>query len=687
MQLKKDQKEDLRKKEETKEAETVAATTAAAAAAADAAGSQMQQSPQSGTEIVKDENVRLAEILEKELPRDKNSSKSSPALQLMAFQRDAQGSHLLEVGEVLAQVLQIVEESDDEERLKLAGGSESFPILNQDGSYLDIAVQRGVIERAFGLQIRKICQSVKPAWMTRKDNAAVIRHAENHRKGIVKFDNLQKPKEGYRALQLRILEIKDKEDLQEALRLRRQEIITNLTDGYMRVRICVLRSWVHFTIEAWGQNPWRLHWPQDRNDDKMMTEYLELLSMRYTDHSVVQASMMHVVEFHKGYLRVYPPEMKMAKWTLSKLKRLLAVENPGGRKVRPGLDMKQVQLICGDLMRQLMSEHTSESDKKFLVNCGGAIAATHAAALRTGETCPGDQWNAVDYWSRTTIGPMLDKDFLARPDVEAVVLQAMKRKTVLMSATAREKANLPILFDAKAGHIAALAVWGPLMEKYDPCDENEKSSAPAFRSGGRHSLPLSTGELREVMKDSADRVLGEDAEFLDYGMHSLRIGRENNLRRADVREELLNDITSHTTTAGRAGYSRAETLELLEASRAADGAESTPIEKAVVYGNDRSSARTPVGVGADGKVLEGTSLKQGENREKSAAKTAAKDTSAAQTAATPSPKRSRPQGGMKTGAMQAYLGVSPEESARKRRVPSPVEGEERRGEGEEKRGE
>ena len=54
----------------------------------------------------------------------------------------------------------------------------------------------------------------------------MVRHADNHRQGVVKFSNLQETKTGYRALQLRLLEVSNKEDMKETLRLRRQEIIT-----------------------------------------------------------------------------------------------------------------------------------------------------------------------------------------------------------------------------------------------------------------------------------------------------------------------------------------------------------------------------------------------------------------------------------------------------------------------------
>jgi hypothetical protein len=77
-------------------------------------------------------------------------------------------------------------------------------------------------------------------------------------------------------------------------------------------------------------------------------------------------------------------------------------------------------------------------------------------------------------------------------------------------------------------------------------------------------------------------------------MHSLRIGREAELRVANVRPELINDITTHTTVGGRAPYSRAERLELLQACRQADGAVVKPVETVARFGADRSAPREGV---------------------------------------------------------------------------------------------
>ena len=96
-----------------------------------------------------------------------------------------------------------------------------------------------MIERAFQLQLRAQVQSVRPPWMTRRDSMSMIRHADNHRRGVVEFVGLQKPSSGYRPQQMRLLAVSSKEQLAEVVEDRRLEIITALSDGYMRGRLSV----------------------------------------------------------------------------------------------------------------------------------------------------------------------------------------------------------------------------------------------------------------------------------------------------------------------------------------------------------------------------------------------------------------------------------------------------------------
>ena len=159
------------------------------------------------------------------------------------------------------------------------------------------------------------------------------------------------------------------------------------------------------------------------------------------------------------------------------------------------------------------------------------------------------------------------------------------------------------MYDAKASHVAAFAVWGPLLQQVDPCSQQEAAFAPAFREGGPYSDALSTSQLRETMRAIATTEIDNFDRF-DYGMHSLRIGREAELRGANVRPELINDITSHTTMGGRAPYSRAERLELVRANRLADRVVVKPLETAVRFESDRSAARADVFLSSEGDVLE-----------------------------------------------------------------------------------
>ena len=559
--------------------------------ASTAAGQPVATSQQmSGT----NEDDRLAGILEADLPPLPQVGLSSAAMTLMEFQREARSCFTMEVASVLVDVLLAVERG----HCPGSGKELVTPFVWRP----KVALRRNVIERTFRLMIREEVQAVRPPWLTRRDSASIVRHVENHRKDVVEFSKLQQPKSGYRPQQLRLLGVRTKAELAEVIEDRRMEIVTALSDGYLRVRVAVLRTWIQFCVEGRGESPWRTHWPVDSGDDQMMADYLVVLSLRYTDFGVVEASLMHIVEFHQGFLRVPPPSFHVARWTLSKIKRILAIEFPLGRTVRPGLLMEHVQSICAKLRELVLDESVSLERRRFYVNVGSAISATRSPALRTGETCPGDGWNAADYWSRMTVSGMLDADVLARPDVDSVLIRAMKRKTVYMSSVAREKANLPILYDAKASHVAAFAVWGPLLQRFDPCSPEEAPFAPAFREGGPYSDALSTAQLRETMRAIAMTEVPGFADF-DYGMHSLRIGREAELRGADVRPELINDITSHTTVGGRAPYSRVERSELLKANRLADEVVVKPLETAVRFGADRAGPGQNVFLSPDGEVV------------------------------------------------------------------------------------
>ena len=111
--------------------------------------------------------------------------------------------------------------------------------------------------------------------------------------------------------------------------------------------------------------------------------------------------------------------------------------------------------------------------------------------------------------------------------------------------------------------------------------------------GGPNSPALSTEQMSRAMRAIAEQVI-TDWEKFDYGMQSLRIGRENPWRKAGARPELLNDMTTHTSMLGRQAYSRAEQEEVLIADRKAESVVVQPVETVVWFEADRSSDRRPV---------------------------------------------------------------------------------------------
>ena len=70
-----------------------------------------------------------------------------------------------------------------------------------------------------------------------------------------------------------------------------------------------MRNYVQFVIEGKQQSPWRLHWPADRGDDQLFSDFVTISSMRFNTWGTVNAAMMHVREFHLSMLSLSPPEL------------------------------------------------------------------------------------------------------------------------------------------------------------------------------------------------------------------------------------------------------------------------------------------------------------------------------------------------------------------------------------------
>jgi hypothetical protein len=255
--------------------------------------------------------------------------------------------------------------------------------------------------------------------------------------------------------------------------------------------------------------------------------------MRCVTWAAISQAFTHVIEGHFMMFAVPPPEFKVARWTLAKLKKVMAKERPAGRKICPGLDVEATDSICRILFESLGRPlYKSTPINRMYVNIGAAIAFTFEKALRAGETCPGEAFDPKDHLSWQTIGAVLQPAAsLLSGGIQAVVIQPPLRQTSFASEAARQKASAPLVFDAMSKKFYSFCKWGPLLQEIDPAPRSEWPQTPAFRLGGQYSSALSGGNLRAGIRKVAHDVIRNRKDF-DYGHHSLLIGGNNSWRAA-----------------------------------------------------------------------------------------------------------------------------------------------------------
>eukprot|EP01050_Picozoa_sp_SAG11_P000944 SAG11_NODE_36_length_21869_cov_38.038999_6_plen_492_part_00 len=171
------------------------------------------------------------------------------------------------------------------------------------------------------------------------------------------------------------------------------------------------------------------------------------------------------------------------------------------------------------------------------------------------------------------------------------------------SEAARQITSQARLFDVQCDKYYAFARWGPLLAAVDPVGSSEKAAAvPAFRLGGPGSDCLDAGQVMRVVKMVAQDVVPDWNRF-DYGGHSFKIGRNNDLGATGVAtEEQRNRMTMHTQSSGKKPYDRADAEAELKLFRAAESVHYTPIETIDSFPSARNEPR-PSHYGA--KVVEG----------------------------------------------------------------------------------
>jgi hypothetical protein len=178
-------------------------------------------------------------------------------------------------------------------------------------------------------------------------------HVENRRRQVFTQRKMQRTGGQYTENQRRLREANTPQLFHDAIRRRTREIFSALKPNYLASRVSAIRIWIGMVIEGFGEPGLRTHWPEDRWDDHIMTTFLTMMSMRCVSHAAVEQAFTHVIEGHFMMFAVPPPEFKVARWTLARLKKVMAKERPTGRKIRPGLDVEATDTICRILFDSL----------------------------------------------------------------------------------------------------------------------------------------------------------------------------------------------------------------------------------------------------------------------------------------------------------------------------------------------
>jgi hypothetical protein len=462
-------------------------------------------------------------------------------------------------------------------------------------------IRRQIVERQFPLMTVDMLDqcSYHPSMAERHD---IRVHADNARRDIISKPRLHRQDGEWREEQRSLMAADTPAKMRSLLDQRRHQVSASLSTNYLRVRVAVIAMFVAFTMECLHQWPFFTHWPEDRGEDAILLDFVTYLSIRYTSFACVKAAFGHVIEFHYSFLQVSPPPLGFprTRWFLSKLKLTMAKEKPEGRKRRPGLPGRFVNRILHRIRQLVDSSRPASYMQKLYVNAGAALAFAFEQAMRVGNICPGLEFRPDWHLSRETIKGVLAPVSRLR-GLDWIVVQAPVTKTTFTSAAARERTTRPRLVDPQCRQWYGFVNWGELLATFDPLTPGENAGAtPAFRMGGKGSPALTYHQACRIMKLAAADTVPNWRNF-DYGGHSLRIGRVNDMiaaknasgdRLAD--DEQLNGWSMHTATSGRAAYDRAEIHKDLRLMRAAEKTHFTAVETVQAFPQHRGAHRSVV---------------------------------------------------------------------------------------------
>jgi len=426
----------------------------------------------------------------------------------------------------------------------------------------------------------------------------------------------------YRANQVRLLGADTPAAVYDLVKQRRDECFSCLSPGYMASRLYFVKQWIWFCLEVAEVNPIR-KWMGSCDDfeDGLIEAFVLTCSCRFVTWGSINQARMHVVEFLRWTTGVVPPELPKTMYTMQKLKKLMAVERPEGRKLRTGFTVSEITAMF-DVAWAAVDKENDGVQKAQLANMTAALGFIYERGLRGGNVCP-LRWNCTDHLSRQTIRGLVrsEDDFQrleAMGGVAEIVNPPKQKTSTHVSEVARQTTTKPLIFDLKATACFSMRRLGVLLHEHDDVDGDDAANTPAFRDcSGECVTP---GNLRLFLIQLAEKV-GIDVVSRGIGLHSLRIARsgawaagmENAVSggffdsaRKSAESQLINEeldrLTGHTSGAGTAPYRRDEITKSLAQDRAAAVAVMSPVEILFQFTGDRTQGQQiTVRLDADGK--------------------------------------------------------------------------------------
>ena len=137
-----------------------------------------------------------------------------------------------------------------------------------------------------------------------------------------------------------------------------------------------------FCLEVAEVNPIR-KWTGSCDDfeDGLIEAFVLTCSCRFVTWGSINQARMHVVEFLRWTTGVVPPELPKTMYTMQKLKKLMAVERPEGRKLRTGFTVSEITAMF-DVAWAAVDKENDGVQKAQLANMTAALGFIYERGLQ-----------------------------------------------------------------------------------------------------------------------------------------------------------------------------------------------------------------------------------------------------------------------------------------------------------------